>query len=694
MKRLLLALALAAACGPGRTVVVDGREVSYEDAAQQALRRPKQALEAGRYEEAVRGFQQVIDRFGESAAAAEARLRKGQALARAGKLPEAQAALTDLLEQHPGSSFKKEAALELSAIQAKLGNTEGAAESMKTAVSQMSESEKQQAARTIAETYAKTGETGEAARFAARAVEAAQTSEERAARLQDYEKALQAAPGQAVAQLVADLDRRSAAWPPAALRLARLQLHTGDRVHADELARQILSEVNTGPIAEGAQAIQLAVALSGNVRPTLIGIVLPLTGDYKGLSDLMLNAIALAVDLQNRGGVQVSLKDSKGDPNAAAQAVEDLAREGAIAILGPIALAEGQAAAVRAQQIGIPILSLSRAEGLTEVGEYVFRDMPTNSAQARAIGRYAQKKLGARSFGILRPDSTYGDEVTRYFWDALEQGGGEVTAYEHYPQRTTTFKPFVQRMVGRTPDDLAERKDFSDEAEKITQQITDPYRRRKALDQLRKQTGPIVDFDALFIPDSARTIRLIAPAIAAEDVITSGCDQRELEVVRKTTRTENVRTVQLLGTNLWDNPDLVDERVGAAKYVQCSIFADSFFAQSQRPATRKFVDDYDAAYHRVPGFLEAHAYDAAAILRRVVEERRPRSRDEMRGALASMSRPFDGATGDTVFGKDREAQKALFWLWINRGNIQEFDPEGPPPVPPAGASEGQRPGSR
>jgi len=76
-------------------------------------------------------------------------------------------------------------------------------------------------------------------RFAARAVDAAPTPEERAARLLDYEKALHAAPGPVVAQLVADLDHRSAAWPPAALKLARLQLHAGDRAHADELSRQI-----------------------------------------------------------------------------------------------------------------------------------------------------------------------------------------------------------------------------------------------------------------------------------------------------------------------------------------------------------------------------------------------------------------------------------------------------------------------
>ena len=80
----------------------------------------------------------------------------------------------EVLEKHPTSGFKKEAALELSAVQSKLGNPQEAAEAMKAAVSQMSESEKQQAAQTIAETYARTGEAGEAARFAARALDNAQ----------------------------------------------------------------------------------------------------------------------------------------------------------------------------------------------------------------------------------------------------------------------------------------------------------------------------------------------------------------------------------------------------------------------------------------------------------------------------------------------------------------------------------------
>jgi ABC-type branched-subunit amino acid transport system substrate-binding protein len=680
-------LASDVSCTPKRTVVIAGQTVDYDQAAARSFGNAKRALDAGRNEEAAALFADFLEQFADSELADEARFRRAEALSRAGQLQQAQSAFQDLLEKHPTSAFKNAAALELGLVQAKLGRKPESAQpgSVKSTVDQMSENEKQQAAASISEAFQKSGELGESARWGARAVEAAPEGPEREARLKAYAAALESAPAQDVAKLVAELDRRSPAWPPAALRLARVQLHVGDRAHAVELAGQILAATSgSGSDADGARDIQRSIRSAGEVKPQLVGIALPLSGDavMKGFADQVLNAIALVIDLQGRGMIQVEVKDTKGEPDAAAEAVEELARHGAIAILGPIGLAEGPAAAARAQQLGVPMISLSRAEGLTAFGDYVFRDMPTSNAQAKALADYAQKKLGAKTFGILHPDSSYGDEMAKDFWDALEARGGEVRAYEHYPQRTTTFKPFVQRMVGRSPSDLSARKEFQDEAEKIASEITDPYRRRKALAQLKSQQAPIVDFDALFIPDGARTVRLIAPSVAAEDVITSGCDVKELEVVRKTTRNEALRTVQLLGTSLWDSAELVDERMGAARYVQCSIFVDVFFPQSDKPATRKFVEEFDSAYHRVPGFLEAHAHDAAGLLKRVVEERHPGTREELRDALASMTKPYDGAAGATTFGKDHEAKKDFFWLWINRGNIQEFDPEGNPPVPP------------
>lgn len=677
----LSALLLLASCTPRRTLVDEqGNTVGYDEAAADAFRRAKGDLDAGHNNEAAKAFAAFVEKFGDTELADEARLRRGQALARGGKLTEARGAFEELLEKFPLSKFKRPAAVELSNVQAKLGIK---SEATKPVVEEMSQAEKKEAAAAIAESFSRAGDTGEGARWGARAVEGAPEGPEREARLKDFAANLEQAPATDVAKIVAELDRKSPAWPPAALKLARILLHIGDRAHAMELSAELLTQNGQGPIAEGARQIQQEISGANQVKPALIGIVLPLTGAgvLKSFADQVLNAVALSVDLQNRGSVQVEVKDTKGDPEAAAQAVEDLAKDGAIAIIGPIGPAEGLAAAVRAQQLGVPIISLSRAEGLTALGEFVFRDLPTSSAQARAVADYAQRKLLAKTFGILEPDSSYGDEMGKYFWDAVDQGGGEVRAFEHYPLRTTTFKPFIARMVGRA--NLADRKEFAEEEAKIAAEIQDPYRRRKALSQLKSNQAPIVDFDALFIPDGAHIVRLIAPAVAAEDVIVSGCDAKEIEVIKKTTRHDDLRTVQLLGTSLWDSPDLVDERAGAARYVQCAIFVDVFFPASERAATKRFVEEYDSAYHRQPGFLEAHAHDAAGILRKIVEEKRPGTRQEMRDLLAAMPKAFDGAAGETTFGKDREAQKPFFWLWINRGNIQEFDPEGPPPVPPA-----------
>src|SRR2546430_7433719 len=349
MARPLVASAAIAfalvACPPYRKVVVDGQEMTIDDAASRAFAAAQGSYDASRFDEAARGFAAVAEQYPDSAYADEARLQRGRALAKLGKLDEAQKAFKDIVEGPKESKFRKQAALELAQIQARVGKKEEAAESMRVAVEQMSEAEKRESAQKIAEAYAGAGAQGEAAAFAARALEVATTPEERTARLADYERALLAIPGPGPPRLVPDLDRKSPAWPPAALTLARIQLHAGDRTHADELARQILSEVNTGPVAEGAQAVELAISSSANVKPTLIGIALPLTGDFKAFSDQILNALALAIDLQNRSGVQVSLKDTRGEPDGAAQAADELTQDGGIVLLRPHGPPEGLAAA-------------------------------------------------------------------------------------------------------------------------------------------------------------------------------------------------------------------------------------------------------------------------------------------------------------------------------------------------------------
>ena len=161
--------------------------------------------------------------------------------------------------------------------------------------------------------------------------------------------------------------------------------------------------------------------------------------------------------------------------------IEQLAlEEGAIVVIGGVANAEAERAAATAEELGVPLLSLSKLEGVTEAGPFVFQHMLTAGAQARALADLFMGKRGLKRFAVMYPQVAYGVELAGAFWDEVEARGGEVRAAESYPIDRTTFTPLVKEMVGKRW--LDERTDFVEGAREIAQKEADPFRRRKQLE--------------------------------------------------------------------------------------------------------------------------------------------------------------------------------------------------------------------
>jgi ABC-type branched-subunit amino acid transport system substrate-binding protein len=118
-------------------------------------------------------------------------------------------------------------------------------------------------------------------------------------------------------------------------------------------------------------------------------------------------------------------------------------------------------------------------------------------------------------------------------------------------------------------------------------------------------------------------------------------------------------------------PELL-ERGG--KFVTCSVYVDGFFADSERPGTKKFVNLWRRNNKdRDPGLLEATGYDAGGIIRKVVDQKKPTTRAAFRENLADV-KDFDGATGKTSFDDRREGVKQLFLMTIDAKGVREIDP--------------------
>ncbi|MGQ0507087.1 MAG: ABC transporter substrate-binding protein [Myxococcaceae bacterium] len=408
------------------------------------------------------------------------------------------------------------------------------------------------------------------------------------------------------------------------------------------------------------------------VKKDVIGVALPLSGKYEAVGKALLEGIK-----QGTKGSQLKIvtRDTEGDPDKAAAMLDELAdQERAIAVLGGVISVESAALVQRADAIGIPLLTFSKEEGITSGTSYAFRNMITVRGQAKALAKLATCQLKLRSFAVLAPNEPNGQELTVVFTETATELGARVDPPQTYDAGQTTFTAEARVLSGRA--DPERRSDWRAIQAQINKEVSDPFRRRKALEKARASLPPILKTDALFLPDNYKTVSLIAPALAVEDVVTNACDAEDLQRIKATTGRERLQTMTLLGWSGWHSPDNAEgtpeliERGG--KFVHCAYYVDGFFADSERPATRKFVGAFKGDHGgRTPNLLNAYAYDSALMFRQVLEKKSaPIDSAAFRDALASLEN-FEGATGATQFDSDRDAVKAPFFLTISPTGIKE-----------------------
>jgi branched-chain amino acid transport system substrate-binding protein len=388
-----------------------------------------------------------------------------------------------------------------------------------------------------------------------------------------------------------------------------------------------------------------------------IGCILPLSGPYATFGNRALMGIELALNEFNAqpgvNPIQLLIKDSKGDPNEAVKAVESLVLKSAvIGIIGPMITSES--AAIKAQALKVPIMTLTQKADITKLGDYVFRNYLTPSLQVKAIVAYAVQELGIKKFAILYPEERYGISFMNIFWDELLVHGAEIVGIESYGSEQTDFASAIKKLVGLyypRPEEPAEEGldrteaplDFLSGTTPITDQPTEEEPGGE-----KEEPEPIIDFGAVFVPDTFEKVGLIAPQFPYYDVANA----------------------ILLGTNLWHSDKLIQMARG---YIQGAIVPDGFFLNSPSPRVQAFVKSLKEVFGASPGFVEAQAYDAASILFQLVNDPEVRSRRTLQAALMRL-KDFPGVTGLTSFDETGDVDKQIYLLKIKGDRFVQIRP--------------------
>lgn len=565
-----------------------------------------------------------------------------------------------LLGQYPLYSKADTAKYHLGLSSLQLGDFKDALETLSPLYDRLPADQKPDAAAALSKAAVGAHDWGEAVRFLAEG-EASVTDPAAREKIDRelYDLVDAQVPQLEIAKLAQQLKPQSPAYALVLFKLARIQFHLRDWNALSSTLQTLQQNAPGNPFSAEAQKLLERAHRRDQVKANAIGVILPLTGKYQRFGESALAGIKLAL---KGADVQLVVKDTADDPDKTKQMVQELVLDDqVVAIIGPIISTAAQAAAIEADELGVPLITLSRDESLTDRGPYVYRSMLTNSVQAKALVDYAMKVRGFQSFGLMYPTIPYGLELANDFWDGVLANGGEVTGVEEYAHDQTTFQPEVKKLVGRYY--LQDRADYLQAAREINDEKAGAYQSKKAFEKLKKGLEPVIDFQALFIPDSAKNVGLIAPALAVEDVVTNGCDTKDMENIAKTMglkKPTDVKTVLLLGANGWDSPDLVER---AGKFVDCAVFVDGFYPNSDRPSTKKFVAAFTEANSRPPDLLSAYGYDAALVVRQVAKSR-PATRDAFRDGLDQVKN-LPGAGGAISVG-GRELSHPLFFLTVDR----------------------------
>ena len=389
---------------------------------------------------------------------------------------------------------------------------------------------------------------------------------------------------------------------------------------------------------------------------TTVGCLLPLSGPYQTFGNRALKGIELALDQfisrNPDSNINIIVKDTGGDPDKTMAALQELAQAQVAAIVGPIVTVE--LAAQEAQKMGIPIMTITQKDNIVEIGDKVFRNFITPKMQVDTLTSYAVDVLGLTRFAVLYPDENYGVTFMNLFWDQLIDKGGTIVGVEAYDPKHTDFTDPIKKLVGlfyKIPEDLkvADEEPESEQSSAASggSQGTADDAEADKNEQEEEEPQSIVDFEAIFIPDSPKQAGLIIPQLAYHDV----------------------KDVTLLGTNLWHSKTLIKM---ADQYVQGAIMTDGFFAESPISTVRNFVNNFEETYLEKPEFIEAVVYDSAMILFHVVSQPHIRFRTEIRDALLNPA-GFSGVTGNTRFDENGDAVKKLYLLKIKRKSFVELE---------------------
>ncbi|HMQ11229.1 MAG TPA: penicillin-binding protein activator [Oligoflexia bacterium] len=384
-----------------------------------------------------------------------------------------------------------------------------------------------------------------------------------------------------------------------------------------------------------------------------IGLMVPLTGPKAHIGQQISKGVILAQDIfqaryPNAPKIKLLIQDTKGEEQQSVIAFEKLMQNEVrpTLVIGPCYENTTQAIEPLLDDYRVPVFSLSSSESINLNNAWLLRNSLTKSEQALGLAYLAKHVLQIKRVAVLYPDNSYGQEFLQLSKAAFKDYNIDLVKHESYQTDQSDLTTAVRKLVGILPHEDRKSEICPDYVaqERTKRWLLKPSTKRcYAKDNL----PPIINFEAIFIPDGAQRAKRIFPTL----------------------RYYNVSGVTLLGTNLWDTDDFIDHNIKNA--AQGSIILSAFYKNKRAPHVQSFVQNFYNKFKSEPGILSAQAYDTASIALSTIFNNPPRSSADLNRSLRQIKN-FAGVTGEIYINNNGETRRKLTPLLIDGDKFKEL----------------------
>jgi branched-chain amino acid transport system substrate-binding protein len=188
-----------------------------------------------------------------------------------------------------------------------------------------------------------------------------------------------------------------------------------------------------------------------------VGAALSLTGAAASYGESQQKGIRLAEEeLSQKEGVTygVTIEDDQTDPRQGITVFEQFVQGGTSVIIGPTLSNTAFQAQPIAQEDGVPVLAVSNtAAGITEQGEYIFRDSLTEAQVIPQTIATAKESYGLEKVIVMYSnDDAFTESGYEVFASSLEEEGIEVLDTLTFSKADTDFRSLLTEAKNANPD--------------------------------------------------------------------------------------------------------------------------------------------------------------------------------------------------------------------------------------------------